>query len=270
MRTKFLAVLIALAVLFSFQTGLTGESGDATTEFSELMSKIGAKVQAGKASEKDLEPELKQLEELIARHKSEKTEAVAQIVFMKSIIYSQLFDNSDKAIEAYKQLKADFPDSSFARDADQRIASIEKQAKLKKGAAFPDFEEKNLADQTVTLAKYRGKVVLIDFWATWCAPCVAELPHVSSTYEKHHAEGFDVLGVSLDEQRSQLESFVQRRKLPWTQICDYKGFTGKLPSQCGVMSIPSTFLLDREGRIIAKNLRGEALEEAVAAALKQK
>jgi peroxiredoxin len=99
---------------------------------------------------------------------------------------------------------------------------------------------------------------------------VAELPNVLKTYEKHHAQGFDIIGVSLDKDEAKLKTFIADRKMPWKQYFDGKGWGSKLGARYGVNSIPATYLLDGEGKIIAKNLRGEALEEAVAKVLAQK
>src|SRR5262249_11562836 len=125
-----------------------------------------------------------------------------------------------------------------------------------------------LDGKTVDVADYRGKVVLVDFWATWCGPCIAELPNVESAYEKYHADGFEVIAVSLDRTRDRLEKFVGERKLPWPQIFfDEEGkrfWSNPLVKEHKVGSIPATFLLDRDGKVAATNLRGGRLEEAVA------
>jgi len=135
---------------------------------------------------------------------------------------------------------------------------------------LPDFAVKDLAGNPLSLANYKGKVVLLDFWATWCGPCMAELPNVVKAYETHHPKGFEIIGVSLDEDPDTLKDFLKTKKIPWVQHCDGKAWEGKLPAQYGVHKIPTTFLLDRTGKIIARDLRGEELDAAVAKALAAK
>jgi thiol-disulfide isomerase/thioredoxin len=113
-------------------------------------------------------------------------------------------------------------------------------------------------------------VVLLDFWATWCGPCVHELPNVIATYQKHHEKGFDIIGISLDEDEKKLQTFREEKKMTWQQFFDGKGWSNKLAVKYGVQSIPATFLLDVEGKIIGSDLRGEDLEQAVEKALAQR
>jgi len=120
------------------------------------------------------------------------------------------------------------------------------------------------------LSEYKGKVVLVDFWATWCGPCVGELPNVLEAYKKHHDAGFEILGISLDSDKAKLTAFIKQKEMPWKQYFDGKGWQTKLAQEYGINSIPATYLLDREGKIIARNLRGEALGEEVAKALAKK
>lgn len=120
-----------------------------------------------------------------------------------------------------------------------------------------------LDGREVDLAKMRGKVVLIDFWATWCGPCIAELPNVRAAYEKWHDRGFEIVGVSLDQQdaREKLEAFVAKNRMPWPQHFDGKGWRNSVAETYAVTAIPAMFLLNKEGVIISTNARGPKLEE---------
>jgi peroxiredoxin len=168
------------------------------------------------------------------------------------------------------QLKQDFPDSEQVKMMKQQEESTKVRAGLAEGAKFPDFTEKDVAGKPLSIANYKGKVVLVDFWATWCGPCVRELPSVIKTYEAHHAQGFEIIGISLDKDQQKLASFTKEKNMTWPQYFDGLGWQNKLAAKYGVQSIPATYLLDGQGIIIGKDLRGEALEQAVAKALAKK
>src|SRR6476619_559483 len=136
------------------------------------------------------------------------------------------------------------------------------------GSPFPDFNETDINGKPVSVANYKGKVVLVDFWATWCGPCVAELPNVLKAYQKYHDKGFEILGISLDQDKEKLTGFTKEKNMTWQQYFDGKGWQSKLGAKYGINSMPATFLLDKDGKIIGKDLRGEALEQALANTLK--
>lgn len=137
------------------------------------------------------------------------------------------------------------------------------------GPMPPAFKATTLDGKPIALADHKGKVVLIDFWATWCAPCRAEIPHVKKAYEKFHARGFEVIGISLDESRDALKKFIAREKMPWPQIVNMDVEGGKDPATLyRVEAIPHTVLVGRDGSIAAMNLRGEQLLKEVEQALK--
>jgi len=138
------------------------------------------------------------------------------------------------------------------------------------GQRFPNFSETDLQGAPLSVAAARGKVVLVDFWATWCGPCRAEMPNVIAAFQKYHPYGFDVIGVSLDENPGAVASFTAAQGMAWPQYFDGKGWGNKLVKQYGVESIPMSYLLNRDGIIVAKGLRGKALDTAVNRALAEK
>ena len=243
-------------------------------ELEALVGKIKAKLQAGQQAEAAFTEELKAFDDLSAKYSAEKTDAVAMIGFMKGMLYLQVFENEDAGLAELKKIAADFPATQVAAQIPEMIASFEKKAAAEAmtavGRTFAPFKETATDGTVLDLAAYKGKVVLIDFWATWCGPCVNELPNVLAAYEKHHAQGFEIIGVSLDKDGDALAAFTKEHKMPWPQFFDGQGWKNKLAQAYGIQSIPATFLLDGEGKIIAKGLRGEELSQKVAEALAKK
>lgn len=124
---------------------------------------------------------------------------------------------------------------------------------------------------TVSLDDYKGRVLLLDFWATWCGPCIAELPNVKRVYEKFHGDGFDILSISLDRDKSTLRRFVERQGLEWTHIYNGDLRPGKDPASIyGVQAIPTMILIGRDGKVAATDVRGRRIEVEVARALRAK
>ena len=135
------------------------------------------------------------------------------------------------------------------------------------GMSAPDVEAKDLRGAAVSLRALRGSVVVLDFWATWCGPCIGEVPHMIELHRRFQGEGLALVGVSLDEDGLALADFLAERDMPWPEICDLGGFDGALPKLFHVRGIPDTVLVGRDGRILARGLRGEDLEKAVEKAL---
>jgi peroxiredoxin len=268
MKYKFVVILGVAALLLSGQRAF---AADATNELKTLVTEIRAGMAAGKKTEAELADEVKQFDVLLAEHKGEKTDAVARILYMKAMLYREVFHNETKADELEKQLKADFDGTEFVANLEKNeaagAAAKKIQDALAVGTTFPDFNEKDVTGQPLSIANYKGKVVMIDFWATWCGPCVGELPNVIATYQKHHAQGFEIIGVSLDEDQAKLTQFTKSKDMTWQQFFDGLVWKNKLAVKYGIESIPATFLLDGDGKIIGKDLRGEELEAAVAKAV---
>ena len=134
------------------------------------------------------------------------------------------------------------------------------------GKPAVDFQVTDLNGEELSLQAYRGQVVLLDFWATWCGPCIAEMPNVKKTYEKYKNQKFQIVGISLDRSIEPLKDYIEKEKLGWLHYWDKSGKIGNLYK---VRAIPSTFLIDGEGVIRKTNLRGHALEHAVADLVKE-
>jgi len=276
MKNKILSSVAAVFLVLSATSIFAGDSTNPEADLKVLVTRIQTKLKETrlkgneKLTEADLAPELKEFDALLEKYKGNKSDEVAQILMMKASLYSQVLDDEKKGDEVMEQLKRDFPDSKPVAMLKRQEAAKKIRAGLVKGAAFPDFEEKDLAGKPLSIAGLKGKVVLIDFWATWCGPCVAELPNVLAAYEKHHAAGFEIIGISLDKDRQKLDTFIKQKNMTWPQFFDGNGWENKLSQKYGINSIPATYLLDQQGKIIASDLRGEALEAAVAQALAKK
>jgi thiol-disulfide isomerase/thioredoxin len=140
--------------------------------------------------------------------------------------------------------------------------------RLKVGALPLPLTGKDLFGKAVTLDEYKGKVLLLDFWATWCIPCMAEMPNIIAAHGKYHAMGFEVLGVSLDSTNvPRLRKFLKDHKMPWRQICDGKGWSGDDALIYSVTEIPFALLIGRDGKIAAVNPSGSDLVPVIEAAL---
>jgi thiol-disulfide isomerase/thioredoxin len=279
MKTKLFLALFA-AVILSVPASLTAQTnnrvaGALNPELEAIVQSIQTKLKAGQNTAADLAPDLTNFDQLIAKHAGEKTDDVAQMVYMEAMLYLQVLDNTEKGKALIMKLKTDYPDTRLGKNADRMLQMMEQQAKAKKiqsalapGAAFSDFSEKDLNGNPISVAALKGKVVLIDFWATWCGPCRAELPNVIETYKKFHPQGFEIIGVSLDSDRAKLDAFLQAQDgMKWPQFFDGQGWNNALGAKYGVESIPFTILIGADGKIIGTSLRGEALGAAVEKAL---
>ncbi|MFD2556669.1 TlpA disulfide reductase family protein [Sphingobacterium tabacisoli] len=138
-----------------------------------------------------------------------------------------------------------------------------------RGMLAIEVAEPDTLGNMVKLSDFRGKYVLLDFWASWCAPCRAEHPHLIKAYQQYSNNGFDILSVSLDNQHSKQAwlAAIKKDGLLWTQVSELTGFNSKASKDYGIKAIPSNFLIDPDGKIIARNLRGHELEEKLSGLL---
>jgi thiol-disulfide isomerase/thioredoxin len=141
---------------------------------------------------------------------------------------------------------------------------------LKVGAAPPAFEATDLEGKPLNMEEYKGKVVLLDFWATWCSPCLEQIPFVKDAYQKYHDQGFEIVSISFDEDHAAVDSFTKAFGITWRQVCDGKAFDGPINKDFKVTAIPFMLLLGRDGKIAAIQPETLMLEPAVKKALAQK
>lgn len=134
------------------------------------------------------------------------------------------------------------------------------------GALAPDFTQPTPAGKPVSLSDYRGKYVLVDFWASWCGPCRQENPAIVNAYNAYKGHNFDIVGISLDDEKSRAKwlKAVADDQLPWTQLSDLRGIENEAAKSYGVQSVPENFLIDPTGKIVASGLHGAALEATLA------
>jgi thiol-disulfide isomerase/thioredoxin len=145
--------------------------------------------------------------------------------------------------------------SKFMQGAGRRLGSMGKAIDIKGTTA---------EGKQINLSQLKGKVVLVDFWATWCGPCRAEIPNIKKLYTKYQGK-FDVIGVSLDDDKDKLEEFLKDEKLPWQSIFDHAAKEGqRLADQYGVMSIPQAILVDQQGHVVSLEARGPELGRLLA------
>lgn len=166
---------------------------------------------------------------------------------------------------AEKHLK-DYPAEEMNRMVESKLAGIKAAAEIKTKPLEMKFTA--VDGREVDLATLQGKVVLIDFWATWCGPCIAEIPNVLKAYKELHPKGFEIVGISLDSDKAKLEAFVKERGMEWPQYFDGKGWQNEISTKYGINSIPAMWLLNKKGMVVSTNARG-GLEEAVTKLLEE-
>ncbi len=164
------------------------------------------------------------------------------------------------------KFKKDAPKSKYTKEFERIIAEYKA---VNVGGTVPDFELQSITGDRVKLSSFKGKVLLLDFWASWCKPCREENPSVVKAYAKYHKKGLEILGVSLDNEKMAWEAAIKKDGITWQQVSDGLGWDSPVVSLYHVTAIPATFLIDKNGIVVAKDLRGEKLAAKIEELLKK-
>ena len=184
--------------------------------------------------------------------KARKLALSGAIVILNQRNHTNFVPLAERFVSEYKET-----DPAAAMDLQKQV---ENKKSFMIGGQAPDFSQSSPEGEEVKLSDFRGKILLVDFWASWCGPCRRENPHVVELYKKYKEQGFEILGVSLDNKKDRWTNAITSDKLEWQHVSDLKGWKNEVAKLYSVTSIPHTILLDQEGKIIARNLRGASLE----------
>jgi peroxiredoxin len=205
----------------------------------------------------------KALGEYMEKLYDDRDERIKLLIKMNStkpqVLYALSFINSTGVLDKLIKLYPWFTAAKIQKENIARGEAIAKKTAV--GSPAMDFTENDVNGNPVKLSSYKGKYVLLDFWASWCGPCRKENPNVVKAYNKYHDKGFDILAVSLDEKKDKWMEAIAKDGLPWTHVSDLKGWKNAAAQMYNISAVPSNLLLDKNGNIVAKDLRAEELQK---------
>jgi len=255
---------------------ITGSKNmDYYAKIDQLMQGFANKVtvwneEYAKAEEKKDAKKILEIQQAYAKADQDRLSEIRKLIpemgtSLVALFTANNFLNPEMDLPILKKLASDFevvkPTPTIAQGF---IGQVKRMAGLSVGEEAPDFTLSDPDGKPTTLSSLRGKFVLIDFWASWCGPCRQENPNVVRMYDKYKDKGFSIYGVSLDKDMTPWKAAIKKDNLTWLHGSDLKYWNSVVAQTYGVKAIPATFLLDKDGKIIAKNLRGPALEAKIA------
>lgn len=240
--------------------------------FSEL---INSKYKDVKEAPKEIPADIKELQDKMKAAMEGEDAIVKEFVNTNldnvlgqySFLYESRRFSTDEQKEMIGKLRSDLQEIPMVKKMSSHILALDNTAVGKK---FTDMKAKDPKGNDIALSDFagKGKVVLIDFWASWCGPCRADMPELVKMYKQYKGKDFEIVGISLDKEQKDWEKGIKELNITWPQISDLKFWDSELSAAYGVRGIPHTVLLDKEGNIVAKGLRGEELATKVAELVK--
>lgn len=231
-------------------------------EVAKLNQEYTNAVQQGNLEKQEqLQEEYFELEESLNKKIMAKMDSAGLTLAVVDLLSSQKILDKDRYFQFYDKKAQQFAESMPENERVQAFDDmVDKMRNTAIGATAPEIALPNPEGDTVKLSSLRGNYVLVDFWAKWCKPCRVENPNVVRMYKKYNDQGFEVYGVSLDRNKKDWMQAIEEDQLHWTQVSDLKFWNSEAAQTYGINAIPFAVLLDPEGKIIAKNLRGKELE----------